>query len=197
MRNFLDRRYSLLQQMQMVAVLCLLLVAFLTHNAFAVGATGLVGVGFGGMITDAQCTLSDAQALTVTAYSTNTFDTLLAGNNIAAGEPLAIMFTVDVAAKLSDADETYQFGVIQSANANLSSEDVLIQTTTAFLTKAVLVAGYKFALPIPPHSKTKRYLGVKYTLGGTNPAVTVTSSIVPLAFVQNDIVYPKNFTISS
>lgn len=148
------------------------------------------------MFLDSQLLLSDAQALTATAVSTNTIDTALATNEIGAGEPMAMVFTVDVAADATTGDETYQFQVIQSANANLSSQDVLVQSDTSFVTRATLVAGYKLVLPLPPGLKSKRYLGARYVLGGTTPTVTVTAVLQPLAMVQMDANYPDNITIS-
>ena len=157
---------------------------------------GLVGV-VGGII-DAQTLLSDAQALTSgTTASSNTYDSLLAGNNIPAGEPLAVNLTVDVAASTANGNETYQIQVIQSANSDLSSPDVIVETTTAFITRAVLVQGKRLTIPIPPNMKTKRYLGVQYVLGGTSPTITVTTEIIPLKFAQNEQVYPANYKITS
>lgn len=149
------------------------------------------------MIQDAQTLLSDAQALTATAYSTNTYDSGAAGNKISVGEPLCVVITVDVAADATTGDETYQFALVQSANANLSSHDVLVATDTSFITRATLVAGYTLILPFPPGLKTKRYLGIRYVLGGTTPTLTVTASIVPLnQGIDAQTHYPKGYTIS-
>jgi len=148
------------------------------------------------MFLDSQLLLSDAQALTATAVSTNTIDTALATNEIGTGEPMALVFVVDTAADTVSGDETYQFQLIQSANANLSSQDVLLQTDTAFITRSYLVAGAKVVIPIPAGMKTKRYLGARYVLGGTTPSVTVTAFIQPLNMVQMDNNYPDGITIS-
>lgn len=148
------------------------------------------------MFLDSQLLLSDAQALTATAVSTNTIDTLLATNEIGAGEPMALVFTIDTAADAVSGDETYQFQLIQSANANLSSQDVLLQTDTAFITRSVLTAGFKVVIPVPAGMKTKRYLGARYVLAGTTPSVTVTAFLQPLSMVQMDNNYPDSITIS-
>lgn len=170
--------------------------AALAPNPLSAGIVSLGFLGVGGMLIDAECLLSDAQALTATAVSTNTYDTGAAGNSIEIGEPLAMVITVGVAADATTGDETYQFQVIQSANANLSSHDVLSQTDTSFVTRATLVAGAKVVMPIPP-GKTKRYLGLRYVLGGTTPTLTVTSFIQPLRAVQLDKTYADAITISS
>lgn len=149
------------------------------------------------MILDAQLLLSDAQALTATALSTNTIDNTIAGNNFSTGEKMAVCFTVDVAADFTTGDETYQFQLIQSANSNLSSADVLVETTVAYITASKLVKGYRLVIPVPPELITKRYFGVNYVLAGTTPLLTVTAELVPLIFAQAEHLYPKNFTITS
>lgn len=189
----LSRAHSVL--LFIVAVVAVVLILPATPAGLVAAATAMPLLG--GAIMDAQCVLSDAQALTVTAYSTNTYDTGAAGNNVDVGEPLALCFSVDVAAKTSNADETYQFAAIQSANADLSSEDVLVQTTTAFVTRAFLTAGKRFYIPLPPGLKTKRYLGAKYTLGGTAPTLTISTDIRPLSMVQNEKYYASGIKVSS
>jgi hypothetical protein len=150
------------------------------------------------MITDFQTTLSDAQALTATAVSTNTYDNgnPTPKNEIGTGEPLVLMITVDVAADTTSGDETYQFQLIQSANANLSSQDVLLQTDTSFITRATLVAGYKIEIPVPKGMVSKRYLGARYVCGGTTPTLTVTASLIPWSMTEKQVYYASGFIIS-
>lgn len=168
-------------------------------SMFAHAPTWATTVFAVGMIVDAQTQLSNAQVFNTvaTVVSTNTYDTGAAGRNIAAGRRLGVMFTVDVSADAGNNDETYRFELIQSANADLSAPDVLVATNTAYLTRALLVAGYKFFLEYPPHLKTKRYLGWQLVAAGTTPSITVSANIIPSDFVQNEAVYPKNFTITS
>lgn len=141
---------------------------------------------------DAQCLLSDAQAITADAASANTYDTDSATNDIGVGEPLVVEFSVDVAADATTGDETYEFQVISSASTNLSSPTILAQRTIA---AATLVAGYKFSLEIPG-GKTQRYLGAYYNVGGTTPTITVTASIKPRSMVDAQKYYPDAITIS-
>lgn len=150
------------------------------------------------MITDAQLLLSDAQALSATAVSTNTVDlgNVTPKNEIGAGEPMCVLIGVDVAADTADGNETYQFTLVQSANADLSSPDVLYATDTTFISRTVLVAGYTLVLPIPAKMITKRYIGVRYVLGGTTPTITVTAMYVPFNFVDTYKAYAKGYTIS-
>jgi hypothetical protein len=140
---------------------------------------------------DAQCLLSDAQAFTATAVSTNTYDTDSATNDIAIGVPLVVEFSVDVAADFTTGNETYQFDLISSAAANLGTPTVL---ASKILTAATLVAGYVFYMTIP--SKAQRYLGWQLTAGGTTPTITVTASIKPLEMTSTLKYYPDNITIS-
>lgn len=132
---------------------------------------------------DAYCTLSDAQSLTATAYSTNTYDlgNVTPKRDPGIGEPLVLMFQVDVAADGTTTDETYEFRLVQSANANLSSEDSL---EAMVITYANLTVGSIHYLPIPPGKITKRYIGAKYVLGGTTPTLTVTCQIQPRSMIQ-------------
>lgn len=126
------------------------------------------------MYVDALLLVSDAQALSATGFSTNTIDlsSVSPARDIAVGEQMGWGITVDVAADTSSGDETYTFQAVQSANANLSSPDVLAQIAIA---RATLVAGYGFFLPYPEGQITKRYIGLQYTLGGTTPTITVTA----------------------
>ena len=142
------------------------------------------------MITDALCLLSNAQALTATAVSTNAYDLGGASRNVGAGEQLAIVFSVDVAAA-SDTGGTFQFGVITDDAEALGSNTNL---TAIAIPQASLVAGFTFALAIPP-LVAERYIGAEYTLGGTNPTVTVTAFIAPMSFAGKFIANPDGFTI--
>lgn len=149
------------------------------------------------MFLDALLLLSDAQALSATGFSTNTVDlgNVTPKRDIGVGEPMCVVFTVDVAADVANGDETYTFQFVQSANANLSSPDVLAQVAIA---RATLVAGYGFILPIPEGLITKQYIGVQYTLGGTTPSITVTAAIQPqaLASLPKPQTHAKAYTIS-
>ena len=146
------------------------------------------------MILDALLLVSDAQAVTADAVSTNTIDLGASSpsREIGSGEPMAFLITVDVAADITTGDETYAFEVIQSANANLSSPDVLNRRV---LTAAQLAAGAVFTMGIPAGTPTKRYLGLNYDVGGTTPTITVTACLVPLSFATKLKDYAKNYVV--
>lgn len=126
------------------------------------------------MFMDALGLVSDAQALTATAFSTNTIDL---GNTspiraIGSGEPVGFGLSVDVAADITTGDETYTVEVVESDNANLSSPTVL---SSRVLTAAQLAAGALHFVEVPSGTPNKRYLGLRYTLAGTTPSATVTA----------------------
>ena len=61
----------------------------------------------------------------------------------------------------------------------------------------VLVAGFTFAIPIPPTDLDEdgQFLGVEYTLAGTSPTITVDCWIAPLKDVDLYVSYADNVTI--
>lgn len=157
------------------------------------------------MILDSHLLFSDAQAVTADAVGTNVID-LGVDRSIGNGEPMAVMFQIDVAADQTTGDEDYTFEVEYASNAAQSTGRQLIGrrafesgTPTAPAQDAdLLVAGFIFYIPIPPTktSESERYLGVRYDVTGTTPTITVTAALVPLAMVQADNVYADGITIS-
>ena len=158
------------------------------------------------MILDAQNQFSDAQSLTTTgAVGTNVID-LGSDRSIGTGEPMAVLFTVDVAADQTTGDEDYTFDVEYASDAGQTTGRQLIGrrvfesgTPTAPAQDAdLLVAGYKFYIPIPPTvlSESERYLGIRYVLAGTTPTITCTAALVPLSMCAEYASYPNGYTIS-
>lgn len=157
------------------------------------------------MILDAQNLFSDAQAITVDAVGTNVID-LSQDRSIGNGEPMCVLFSVDVSADQTTGDEDYTFEVEYASNAAQSTGRQLIGrrafesgTPTAPAQDAdLLVAGFQFYIPIPPTklSESERYLGIRYDVTGTTPTITMTAALMPLAMVQADNVYAKGYTIS-
>lgn len=145
------------------------------------------------MLIDAQALLWDAAALTSDAASTNTYDSGAAGNDISVGDPLGLFLQVDVSADHTTGNETYNFAVIESASADLSTPNTLVSATILY---SDLAAGKTACIPIPPGAKTLRYLGAYFDGGGTTPTITVTAWIAPLSTFQKDKVYPKGYTVS-
>jgi len=164
------------------------------------------------MFLDAQHLFSDAQALSATAVATNVID-LGVARSIGTGEPMCVLFQVDVAADQGTGDETYQFEVEFATNAAQTTGRQLLDrrifqagTPTAPNQDAdLLVPGFIFYIPIPPtifsataaQNEAARFLGVRYTLSGTTPSVTVTASLQPQNMIQSFSKYPRNYTITS
>lgn len=158
------------------------------------------------MILDAQGQFSDSQAVTADAVGTNVID-LTSARSIGNGEPMAVVFTVEVAADQTTGDEDYTFDVEVATNAAQSTGRQLLGrrvfesgTPTAPAQDAdLLVAGFQFAIVIPPLSsltEAARYLGVRYDVTGTTPTITCSAHLVALSQVQGNLVYPDNITIS-
>lgn len=150
------------------------------------------------MILDALLQLSDAQAVTsADAYSTFSVDTgnITPKNSVGDGEPLALVITVDVAAAgdgtPASFTNTFDFMLVESANANLSSHNVLAQRRVA---GASLTAGTFVVIPIPPGTNTLRYIGARYELG-TDDTITVSAFIIPQSFIPKLKAYARGYVI--
>lgn len=158
------------------------------------------------MILDSQLQFSDSQALTATALSTNVVDLGSVDRNVFGGEPMAVVVNVEVAADQTTGNEDYQFDVEVASDAAMTTARKLLGrrifesgTPDAPAEDAdLLVAGFVFAIPLPPGglAEAERYLGVRYTLAGTTPTITVSAHLVPLKSVHIAPVYPDGITIS-
>lgn len=121
------------------------------------------------MIMDQLAVLSDRQAVAATGGSTNVYD-LGSARQVGAGRPLWVVFSIHGAAA---AGGTYTFALQTDDAANFPSPAQLASRTVS---AAELVDGKQFAMSIPAEG-VERYLRAHYTLGGTDPAVTVTAHI--------------------
>lgn len=139
------------------------------------------------MILDAQTRLSDAQALTASAASTNYYD-LGSDRDIGSGEPLAVLVSVDVAADATSGDETYAFALVTDDNTSFSSADTIMAISPG---RAQLVAGSQWVIPIP--YANERYIRLQNNLGGTTPSITITVDIVPMSMLDKKANYPSGF----
>ena len=126
------------------------------------------------MITDKLLRVSEDQAITTTAFSTNTIDLSVARD---VGEGTALYMNFAVTTALANGTSV-KFEVVSSANANLSSPTV-IGSSDAVLT-AALTIGKNVVVRINPQiaSKGQRYLGARYTVAGTFNAGAVTADVV-------------------
>lgn len=142
------------------------------------------------MITDKLLRVSEDQALTTTAVSTDTID-LSVARDIGEGQDLFMNFAVTTALA---GGTSVKFEVITSASANLGSPTV-IGSTDAIVT-ASLVAGYNTAVRINPQiaSLGQRYLGARYTISGTYSSGKVTADVV-MDIQDGRKSYPSGFTV--
>jgi len=147
------------------------------------------------MFMDAYLQLSDSQAVTADAASTNTIDlgNVTPKNDVGNGEPMELVICVEVAADGTTTDETYEFQFIQSANANLSSPDILVARSIGY---ANLTAGSVHHIAIPKGAITKRYVGAYFNVGGTTPSVTVSAYLQPVSMSEARAIYADGFTVS-
>lgn len=127
--------------------------------------------------TDKQLTVSDAQAVTATAVSTNAYDTTATTpiRNLGIGRQVFMLISTSIAATAAGA-ATVTFELIQADDAALTT-NVEVLAASAAIAKATLVVGYQLAMALP--SNTRRFIGVRYTVAtGPLTAGTFTAGIV-------------------
>ena len=156
------------------------------------------------MYVDAQLLFSDAQAITVDAVGTNVID-LSVDRSIGNGEPMCVMFSVDVTADQTSSDEDYAFEVEYASDAaqttgrqRIGSRLFESGTPGAPAQNAdLLVAGFKFFIPIPPTTlaESERFLGIRYDVTGTSPTITTTAVLIPMSMVDANVIYADGFNI--
>ncbi|MED5549310.1 MAG: hypothetical protein VX529_08095 [Pseudomonadota bacterium] len=136
------------------------------------------------MIFNAQERLSDQQAITATAASTNAIDLQATGTvygaaaaisrDIGPGEPIPLLIQV-----------TEDFATLTSLDIQLELDSTESFTPDAVVDIAMavpvaqLVAGYKLPYTIVPNDVNLRYARLKYTVNGSNAtAGKITAGIV-------------------
>lgn len=126
------------------------------------------------MILNKNLTFSDGQAITATAISTNVIQwegvntvPLESGpidRNLGKGIPIPILIQViEDFATLTSLTITLE----TADNAALSSGAVVLATTGA-VAAASLIVGYQPSIEWLPDAVMKEYLGLRYTVGGSN-----------------------------
>jgi hypothetical protein len=62
----------------------------------------------------------------------------------------------------------------------------------------LLVAGYRFAIPLPPtfNAEDERFIGIRYDVTGTTPTITMSAYLVPMSMLDTAEVYADGITIS-
>lgn len=144
------------------------------------------------MITDKLLRLSEDQAITATAVSTNTIP-LSVVRDVGEGTPLYMVFTITEALnKLTD----LTFNVLIDNDEALGSPSVLASKTVT-LASGGLAIRQQHVLQIPPQfaSLGLDYLGASYTVNGTNPDTgKITTDIV--TNIQDQKYYSSGFSLT-
>lgn len=141
------------------------------------------------MFLDRQNKVSDAQALTATAASTDFID-LGIERRIGTGEPMCFVVSCDVA--MGGTSPTLTIAVQSDDNAGFSSA----ATVVAHPQLSALPAGARVVIPLAPGALTERFVRLNYTLGGTSPTVTLTAHLQPMNMLQGDFYYADALTIA-
>jgi hypothetical protein len=136
------------------------------------------------MYIDKQLQVSDAQAVTASAASTDVIDYGQTNPNSGLNDNVVLAITVDEAATAAGA-ATVVFSVQDSAD-NSSFADVYATTTIG---KATLVAGYQILIPMP--YRHRRYVRVYYTVA-TGPLTAGKFSAQVVTGVQQNTAYPDS-----
>ena len=114
------------------------------------------------MIIDTQLEMSNAQALTATAASTNLIDTSVAGDAVD-----ELYLVVQVSTTLASAGKAATLDIILQTDSAVGFGTATTLATCPRIAEATLVAGYRcWAIRIP--SGAKRYLRMYYTVGTEN-----------------------------
>jgi hypothetical protein len=135
-----------------------------------------------------------AQAITATAVSTNVMDTRQSGLpalvdfGVGYPTPWLIVNIVQAFNTLT----SLQIDLVSDSNSNLSTSPVTHFSKTVLL--AGLTAGAQVVRVQLPSDNYKEFLGVKYTVNGSNPSQ---GSVLAFLTVdpQQNVGYPSGFTV--
>ena len=143
------------------------------------------------MITDKLLRVSEDQAVTSTAVSTNTVDLGVARDM---GEGTALYMNFALTEAFANGTSV-TFEIITSASSNLGSPTV-IGCSNAIVT-ASLTLGKNIVVRLNPDiaGKGQRYLGARYTVVGTMNAGKVTADIVE-TIGDGQKFYASGFTVA-
>lgn len=142
------------------------------------------------MIIDQFLRVSDAQAITGDAASTNTID-LGTARDIGEGQPLYMVFTVTEAFNNLT---SILLEVITSASADLSTPTIRSMVSVNL---AGLTVGAQFTVVIPPlvGSLGQRYLGAYYDVTGTNPSTGKVTADITTTLQDGKKFYASGFAV--
>lgn len=136
------------------------------------------------MYIDKALQVSNEQAVTASAASTDVIDFGQANPDLGMCDQCNMVITTDEAATAAGA-ATVTFSVQDSAD-NSTFADVAV---TAAIGKATLVAGYQHVIPMP--TKLRRYCRVYYTVG-TGPLTAGKFSAQVVTGIQQNVPKPDS-----
>ena len=121
------------------------------------------------MLIDYNLQMSDAQSVTADAASTNVID-LGSDRDIGPGEDMKIVVSFDVA--MGGTSPTLAVQVQTDDNSGFTSASTIATSRTI----AAAAVGDTLVMGLP--DQNERYIRLNYDVGGTNPTMTVSASIV-------------------
>jgi hypothetical protein len=138
------------------------------------------------MLLDKECLLSDAQAITVTADSTNVYDARADNAEIGLGEILVATIIVTEAFTAAGAGTL----TIALSTSNDNSSYAVIGNTTGALALAALTLGAVHEIIVPAGGD--QYYKLVYTVGtGPMTAGKVTAQIGPRQQSNTGVLFPR------
>jgi len=139
------------------------------------------------MIMDKQAEFSDSQAVTATAISTNQYDNGggAAVRNLGGDAGLFLVVQVDVA--FAGTAGTVAISLESDSTSNLATSPT-VHFNTGVIGQAALVPGTIAVIPLP-FGDYERFLGIRYTVGGT---VTAGSLSAFLTRTPSRVMYYPN-----
>lgn len=140
------------------------------------------------MFIDKTLQVSNEQAVTASAASTDVIDFGQANPDLGMTDQCSMVITTDEAATASGS-ATVTFSVQDSAD-NSTFADVAV---TAAIGKATLVAGYQHVIPMP--TKLRRYCRVYYTVA-TGPLTAGKFSAQVVTGFQQNVAKPDSSRIA-
>jgi hypothetical protein len=144
------------------------------------------------MFLDALLVVSDAQAFTAAAVSTNSIDLTLTtpGRQVGTGEPIGFGLAADVLLSAT----SMLVEVISATDAALTA-GIIVHSTRTILA-ADFTAGALAFVGVPMGMPTQRYLGLRITPTGGAATVTLTAWLTAQElFSIATRNYPKGYTV--
>lgn len=148
------------------------------------------------MIMDQQNLFSDAQAITVTANSSNVIDTLPSGGpntkaGIGDGQDITLFAQIGTT---FTGGTSMAISLVSADDAALTTNLITHYASAAIATASLTAKSRPVALDLP-YGKYRRYVGLVYTVVGTMTTGTVTAGLVEdLQTLNGTVDYAKGFT---